>query len=526
MNAQKNQMKSKGVIGAFMTVSGWTLFSRFLGFFREMLLSRLIGAAGTPLADAFLTAFRLPNFFRRFLGEGAFNAGFIPVFSKTLVEDEAEAKRFAQNAFSSLAAFALILIIIVQIFPSAFVLMLSPGYAGDMRLELASSMSQVTIFYILFMSLVALLSAVLNGYSQFWQAAAAPAILNVVFCSVLGYLLLTGGRAIEEMTIWLSWTIFIGGLLQFLMLYISVRRLGIKLRLQRPRWNSQMTRLVKLAFPALIANGVNQLNLLVGTWIASPIIGASAWLYYSDRFYQLPLGMIGIALGVVLLPLLSRYVQNQQEQEAKTSYNDALIYALFFTLPAMTVFIVFAEPLVRALYEGAAFTYRDSVFTAQALMIYAFGLPASVLSKCYIPIFYARENAQIVMRGAVYSLIVNIVIAFSLLPVLSFYSAVLSSSISAWVLVIYLYVKSQIYGTAVQIEMRTIRAISGITIASVVMGIALFFVNTNFHEIIGGGLRAWLFVLPILALAGAIYLVLVLLLNSWRVQDFRKFLKR
>ncbi|MGI9359682.1 MAG: murein biosynthesis integral membrane protein MurJ, partial [Paracoccaceae bacterium] len=284
---------TKGV----MTVGFWTLLSRILGMVREILLSALIGAG--PLLDAFVVAFRLPNIFRRFFAEGAFNAAFVPLFAKRY-ESKMAPNDFANNVFSNLLTLLLILTSIAMIFMPVLVFLTAAGFASDERFDLTVEFGRIMFPYILLISLAALFSGVLNTTGRFAVAAATPVILNVIIVAALLIAWITESNLI----VWLVYSIPIAGVLQLSLLWMATFKSGIKITLAFPRWNKDIVTLVKIAIPAALAGGVLQINLLVGQLVASQETGAISFLYFADRLYQLPLGIGGIAIGTVLLPKL------------------------------------------------------------------------------------------------------------------------------------------------------------------------------------------------------------------------------
>ena len=366
-----------------MTVGFWTLMSRILGFAREILILGLIGPG--PLLDAFVAAFRLPNMFRRFFAEGAFNAAFVPMFSKR-VEAGDDPDGFGSDALNGLAFVVLILVAIGMIFMPAFVWATASGYSGDERFDLTVGFGRIVFPYILFMSLAALFSGVLNAKGHFTAAAAAPVLLNIFTVGSMTVAYLVGGSIVH----WLIWTIPVAGVAQLALVWVAAAKAGVNLRPGRPRWTPQMKHLVKVAVPAALASGVMQINLLVGQQAASQFDNAVGWLFAADRLYQLPLGVVGIAIGIVLLPDLSRRLKSDDKDGAKHALSRAGEMALALTIPAAAAMIVIPLPLVSVLYERGATTSADSIAMAQAVAIYAIGLPAFVLQKILQPLYFSR----------------------------------------------------------------------------------------------------------------------------------------
>jgi len=424
-------MKARPVrlLAGFLTVGGWTMASRVLGFVRDILIAGLLGTG--PVAEAFFVAFRLPNMFRRFFAEGAFNMAFVPLFAKRLEGDgQPAATRFAEEALAGLTAALLLLTLVAQAAMPWLVLALASGFAGaEARFDLAVTFGRICFPYIVFVSLAALFSGMLNAHGRFAAAAAAPVLLNLVLIAGLGLAWrfgLDSGRT-------LSWAVFAGGVAQLGLLVLTARRVGLGLGLRRPRWTPDMGRLLRLGLPAALAGGVLQINLLVGTQVASHFEGAVGWLWYADRVYQLPLGLIGVAIGVVLLPDLSRRVRADDARGGRDALNRATEFAMALTLPATVALLAIPGAVTEALFERGAFDAADTRATALALTIYALGLPAFVQQKIVQPAYFAREDTVTPLRYAAVSMLVNLSVAVGLAPVIGWPAAALGTVLAAWI---------------------------------------------------------------------------------------------
>ena len=371
------------LLRAFLTVGGWTMASRVLGFVRDIMIAAFLGSG--IVAQAFLIAFSLPNMFRRFFAEGAFNAAFVPMFSKRLQADDAP-QVFARDAFSGLAAVLIVFTILAQLCMPWLVLAMASGFQADARFGLAVDYGRIAFPYILFISLAALASGLLNALGRFAAAAAAPLLLNIILVSAM----VLADRAGWDMGRTLARSVPIAGIAQLALLWLACKRAGFTLIPQRPRLTPDMRRLAIIALPAALAGGVVQVNLLVGRQVASFFDGAVAWLSYADRLYQLPLGLVGVAIGVVLLPDLSRKLQASDEAGAQSAFNRANEFSLALTLPAAVALVAIPLPLVSVLFERGAFSATDSTATAAAVAIYGLGLPAFVLQKTVIPLFFFK----------------------------------------------------------------------------------------------------------------------------------------
>jgi putative peptidoglycan lipid II flippase len=418
------------LLKSIATVGGYTMASRVLGFARDVLIAAALGTG--PVADAFFIAFKLPNFFRRLFAEGAFNAAFVPLFAgRIATEGQAAAKLVAEQILSVLVATLLVFTILFEIAMPAVVYVFAPGFADEpAKFALAVEFSRITFPYLLFISLVSQLGGVLNSLNRFAAAAATPIILNLAIIAAqlaLTPVLPTAGHA-------LAWGVMLAGVLQFLWLIEACRREGLSFRLPRPRLTPAVRRLMVLIVPGAIGAGVVQINALIGTMIASLLpTGAVSYLYYADRIYELPLAVIGIAVGTAILPLLTRQIRSGAEAAANANLNRALEFALLLTLPATAALIVIPETIAAVLYERGAFDAAATRATALTLIAYAVGLPAYVLVKVLAPGFFAREDTKTPVKLAAVAVAVNIAVAVGLVFWLSYVGIALGTAVSAWV---------------------------------------------------------------------------------------------
>ena len=459
-------MKPIRLIRGFLTVGFWTLASRILGFVREILILSLIGPGAT--LDAFVAAFRLPNMFRRFFAEGAFNAAFVPMFSKKYEAGD-DPRAFANDALNGLALVVLALIALAMIFMPALVWATAEGFWGDARFDLTVGYGRVVFPYIFFMSLAALFSGVLNATGRFAIAAAAPVLLNIFAISAMIAAHVLGG----EVIFWLVWTIPFAGFSQLALVWVAADKAGVTLRIGRPRWTRDMSRMVSVALPAALASGVMQINLVVGQLVASRTEGAVSWLFAADRLYQLPLGVVGIAVGIVLLPDLSRRLKAGDDLGARDAYSRAGEFALALTIPCAVAFLIIPLALVSVMYERGATTAEDSRAIAWAVAIYGLGLPAFVLQKLLQPLFFAREDTKSPFRYAVLSMIVNAGLAFGLYPVIGWLAPAVATSVAAWAMVLFLAIGARRFGEVARFDLQFRASAPRIVVAALIMGIAL-----------------------------------------------------
>lgn len=454
------------LIRGFLTVGVWTLASRVLGFARDIIIAATLGTG--PVAEAFLVAFALPNMFRRFFAEGAFNMAFVPMFSKKIEAGE-DAEGFAREAFAGLGTVLIVFTLAAQVAMPVLVLAMASGFVDDQRFDLAVLYGRITFPYVLFISLAALLSGVLNSVNRFVAAAAAPVLLNIL---LVGSMLVAGWRgwSVGDALVWM---VPVAGVAQLALVWVSAARAGFRMGLQRPRWTPEMRRLVVIAGPAALAGGVMQVNLLVGRQVASFFEGAVAWLSYADRLYQLPLGVIGIAIGVVLLPDLSRRLRADDTEGGRHAFNRAAEMALTLTVPAALAFLAVPAALVSVLFERGQFDASDTQATAIALAVYGAGLPAFVLQKVLQPLYFAREDTTTPFRYALVGLTVNAVVAIGLAPVLGFVAAAIGTTLAGWTMAVLLWRGSRAMGPAAMPDDRFRRRVWRILAASVGMAVVL-----------------------------------------------------
>lgn len=416
---------------AIATVGGLTLVSRFLGFLRDALIAAALGAG--PVADAFVIAMKFPNFFRRLFGEGAFAAAFVPTFNGILAtRGRLAAIAFAESALAGQLATLLFFTILAVAGMPWLMYGLAPGFVGDpVRFPLAVELTRITFPYLLFLSVAALYTSVLNGFERYSAGAATPILLNLVFIAALLTLadkMTTPGHA-------LAWGLYAAGVVQFLFLAVACRRAGAGLRLIRPRRSPEVQKMTRLMLPVAIGAGVTQVNLMVDVMIASFLPdGAVSYLYFADRVAQLPLGVVGAAIATVLLPTLTRQIKSGADDEAMASQNRAIELALALALPASIGAMLLARPIVSTLFEYGAFTAEASRATAAALVAFGAGIPATVLIKALTPGFFAREDTATPVKIAVVTLVLNVVLNLILMrTALAHAGIALATSLAAWV---------------------------------------------------------------------------------------------
>ncbi len=396
---------SGGMMRSSAIYSGLTLVSRFLGFGRDLVVTAVLGASSSVAADAWNTALAFPNLFRRFFAEGAFAAAFVPAYSKSLATDGEEvADILAADAMATLAAATIVLTLAAELTMPWLMFLIAPGFAHDpVKFKLAVTLTQITMPYLPCMAVYAHLSGVLNARGRFIFSALAPSLLN------LGTLVAVWGRTTPAgAATAAAWGAVASGVAQAALLWWGVRRSGARVDVRLPRLTPDIRRLIALAVPGAVAASATQLNVFISGFLASFVAGARTWLSVADRLYQLPLGLVGVAIGVALLPRLSTAVQREDAAEAQAATDEAVVIGMALTLPAAAALACMPFFLIDALFTRGAFHPRDAVATARALMFYGVGTPAFVLIRILSPVFFARQDTRSPMRFALVSVAVNI----------------------------------------------------------------------------------------------------------------------
>ncbi len=416
---------------AIATVGGFTMVSRVVGFLRDMVLSAVLGSGA--IADAFFVAFKLPNFFRRLFAEGAFSAAFVPLFARELSAGGREqAIVFARQSQAALLAVLLPFSALLILAMPAVMAVLAPGLRPEPEtFDLAVAFGRITFPYLLFIALTALYGGVLNSLERFAHVAATPILLNLtMIAAVLGLtpFLPNSGYAA-------ALGVAIAGVVQWLWLLAVCAREGVGLKLVRPRWTERVARLVKLATPVAIGGGAQQISVVLDVvWASLLPVGTISALYYADRVAQLPLGVVGVAIGTALLPLLARQLRAGHDDAAMANQNRAVEVGLLLSLPAAVALWLLAEPIVRMLFERGRFEAEDTARAAGALAAFAIGLPAFVLVKALTPGFFAREDTKTPLYIALGAIALNVTLNLVFLfgTSLAHVGIALASSLSGW----------------------------------------------------------------------------------------------
>jgi putative peptidoglycan lipid II flippase len=474
------------LVKKFVTVGGATLGSRIFGFARETLMAAALGTG--PMADVFYAAFRFPNLFRRLFAEGAFNAAFVPLFAKEIEAHGLNgAKRFSEEVFGVLFSVLFLITVVMELaMPLIVRWVIAPGFADDSaKFDLTVRLAAVMFPYLMSMSLTAMMSGMLNSLHHFFAAAVAPIFLNLVMISALFYAIYYGSDPLA--TAWyLSWSVLVAGVLQLLVVYIGVRHAGINIGLRFPRFTPNVKRLLWLAVPAAITGGVTQINLVIGQAIASSKEGAIAALQYADRIYQLPLGVVGVAVGVVLLPELARALKSGHAREADNIQNRSIEFVLFLTLPAAVALWLLSDDIIRVLYERGAFHPENTTVVGAILAIFGLGLPAFVLIKALQPGFYAREDTKSPMRFTAVAVFVNSALSILLFPILAERGIALAEAVAGWLNAIQLFITLYRRGH-LSWEWALVRRTAMLLVACGVMGGVIVYLAHRWEPFLASG---------------------------------------
>lgn len=426
--AAKTPTKSSGLIRSSMVYSAFTLISRFFGFFRDLALAYYLGASASFAADAYNMAFSFPNLFRRIFGEGAFASAFVPAYSKALAKDGEEvADVLAADAMAVLAAGALAVTIVAELTMPWLIYAIAPGFQGEKH-DLAVRLTQIMMPYLPCMAIYAHLSGVLNGRNRFILSAAAPIVLNL-----WTLIAVWPAKSTLEAAYYASFGVVVAGISQAALLWWGVRRSGAQVSFRWPRLTPDIRKLILLAVPGSIAASATQVNIFVSSMMVSQVNGARSWLAVCDRLYMLPQGLVGVAVGVALLPQLSRAVHAGDRDASQGAIDEAIVFSMALTLPAAAALLAMPFFLIDALYTRGAFTTFDAHSTAEALRQYAWGVPAFVLAQLFSRVFFASQDTKTPMRYALISVAVNVVAGVSLFALIGVPGIAAATSLAAWV---------------------------------------------------------------------------------------------
>ena len=464
------------LIASTSTFGFFTLISRILGYVRDILIAIFLGTSF--FADVFFVAFRLPNTFRRLFAEGTFNAAFIPSYAGALAKNKIEADNFAKNVFNLLFIILLFFVLVAEIFMPQLIFLIAPGFYKDPeKLKLAVDLSRITFPFLFFICLASFFGAILNSYNKFAAAAAAPIILNVI---LIGSLFFSQWVNISDVLI-LSYAVSLAGFLQLIVLLFFVRKnfkpiLSIKIKI-----DEQIKLFFRKLLPSIFSSGVTQINILVGTIIASFQAGAVSYLYYADRVYQMNLAVAGIAVGTVMLPELSKHVKSNNSELITNLQNRALELCLFLSVPAAVALVLASDQIITSLFGYGSFDNVSVINTAIALTFFGFGVPAFSILKIFSNFFFARNDTKTPFYLSVVSVTLNIMISVSLFSRFGFIIIPIATSISSWinVLMLYYFIKKRDLHI---FDSKFIYKFPRMILSVVVMGIVLYLLLGFFSD--------------------------------------------
>ena len=416
-----NLIKSTG------TFSFFTIISRLLGYLRDILIAIFLGTSF--LADVFFVAFRIPNTFRRLFSEGTFNAAFVPSYSSEISKGKSKSNKFANEVLNYLFLILLIIVLVVQIFMPTFVSLIAPGFIDDNeKMDLAINLTRITFPFLILVSLASFFSAILNSHNRFAEAAAAPIILNIILIIIL----LFSKSLNDELVYYLSYGVTLAGLLQLIFLYFFVIKhfkliIDIKFKLSK-----KVKVFFNKLFPSIFSSGVTQINILVGTIIASFQTSAVSYLYYADRIYQINLAIAGIAIGVVILPQLSKHINQKNRKKIDLIQNKALELSLFLSLPASIALFIAPDEIISALFGYGQFSESSVLNSAKALYFFSLGLPAFAMIKVFSNFFFANHDTRTPFYLSLVSVVLNILISLYFFKSIGFIIIPIATTISSW----------------------------------------------------------------------------------------------
>ena len=496
--------------------SFYTLISRILGYLRDILIAFFLGAS--IFADAFFVAFRLPNTFRRLFAEGTFNAAFIPSYTAAKIESETKGKNFADDIFGLLLLILTFIVTLAEIFTPYLVYLIAPGFITDeIKFNLAVELTRITFPFLLFVSLSSFFSGILNSNNKFAAAAAAPIILNLVliFSILISYF--------QNLNIakFLSFGVTIAGIVQLIFLiYMTTKFYKPKVR-----FNYKLTGKVKFFFkkliPSIFSSGVTQINILVGTIIASFQSGAVSYLYYADRVYQINLAVAGIAVGTVSLPVLSKAFKTKNFKKVSDLQNKSLMLSILLSLPASLGLIIASQEIINGLFGYGSFSSKDVKITSTALMFFGYGIVAFALIKILANFFFARDNTKIPFYISSFIVFLNVIISLSFFNSLGFIIIPIATSISTWIGVfIYLFLLKK--NSFLVLQKELFLNILKIVISTIIMSLVLLLTLEKYASYLDYDYNyksIYLFI--IIGFAGIVYLLSCNLLGLLKIRNYK-----
>ena len=465
-----NLVKSTGTFGFY------TIISRIFGYLRDVLIAIFLGT--NLLADAFFVAFRIPNTFRRLFAEGTFNAAFVPSYTSEVEKSKYKSNSFANEIFNLLFLGLFFLVLIIEIFMPAFVSLIAPGFTKNIeKIELATNLTRITFPFLIFVSLSSFFAAILNSHNKFAAASAAPIILNLILIVILCF----GKYLGDNLVYYLSYGVSIAGFIQLVFLYKFVKKYYVIKFNFKFKINNKVKFFFKKLLPSIFSSGVTQINILIGTIIASFQASAVSYLYYADRIYQINLAIAGIAIGVVVLPQLSKHVHLKKKNKIIKIQNKALELSMFLSLPASVALFIGSEEIISALFGYGSFTEEAISNSARALFYFGLGLPAFALIKVFSTFFFANHDTKTPFYISLVSVILNILISIYYFKIIGFIIIPIATTISSWINALLLFVFLKNKNLFEFNKIFLIRFIK-IIVTSVLMGIFFSFLISFFEN--------------------------------------------
>jgi putative peptidoglycan lipid II flippase len=514
------------------SVGGLTLVSRVLALVRDTLQASYVGASFA--SDAFFVAFRLPNMFRALFAEGAFSAAFIPMFNRKVGEanDVHAGLRFAEQTLAVLLPVLVLFTIAMLIAAWPITWGLSGGFKNPTpeQFAFAVMLSRFTIPYLMLISLASLLGGILNSLDKFWVNAAAPILLNISMIAALWFF---HGHDPYQTARAQAISVSVGGVLQLAWLMLACRQVGVSLAIRRPRIDDDIKQLLKLILPAAIGAGAVQVNLAISTALAGGLLdpGSISYIYYADRLNQLPLGLIGIGLGTILLPTVSRQLSQKRDSEAMDTQNRGVELALFLTLPATIAFVIASEPIIRGLFQHGHFSAIDSVRCSWALSAFSIGLPSYVLVKVLTPGYYARHDTKTPVRYAIWSVGINLIGNLILIPLLGRFgyghvgpplATAVASTVNVWMLYHTLRKRGHFHS-----DRQLRRRVPRLALAALIMGASLFWLTPAVDPYLTGSIvRRGIGLIVLVGAGAAVYAAACFLTGAFVLDDVKLLMKR
>ena len=504
------------LIKSTSTFSFFTFISRILGYIRDFLIAITLGSG--PLSDAFFVAFRIPNTFRRLFSEGTFNAAFVPSYSSELKRSKKKANIFANQIFNILLLGLLAVVILIEIFMPLFIKVIAPGFSVNSdKFDLAIILTRITFPFLFFISLASFFSAILNSHNKFGVAAAAPIILNIILIIIL---ILDLGFG-DQIVLQLSYGVSIAGFLQLFLLFIFVKKKFTPIISFKLNIDNKVKFFFKKLLPSIFSSGVTQINILIGTIIASFEVNAVSYLYYADRIYQINLAIAGIAIGTVLLPNLSKHLTTKNIGKINLIQDKSIELSFFLSLPAMLALVVASEQITSSLFGYGSFDKISVINSSKALYYFAFGLPAFALIKILSAFLFARQNTKTPFYFSLVSVIINILISVVYFNKIGFIIIPIATTISSWinVVLLYFYLSSRKYFVFNQ---NLIFSILKISCSSFLAIYSFYLILNNFSELFAyeSSLK-FIFMITSVLVVGIIYLFISLLTKAFKLTDIK-----